>query len=111
MKQREGRLTSGPGERYSLREIPLVEGDSVDIRVGNNWVSGYVYYEQSDGNWYCDSGILSISLYDGREARFRLETVHHNQGDEEDLAPDDPDELDEEGGGVPEVVEDEVEEC
>jgi hypothetical protein len=50
MKQREGRLTYGPGEKYSLREIPLVEGDSVDIRAGNTWVSGYVYYEKSDGN-------------------------------------------------------------
>jgi len=110
MKQREGRLTSGPGERYSLREIPLVEGDSVDIRVGNNWVSGYVYYEQSDGNWYCDAGIMSIPLYDGREARFRLETVHHNQGDEEHLAPDDPDELDEEDAWDTEEFEDEEEE-
>ena len=60
------------------------------------WVSGYVHYEQSDGNWYCDSGIMSIPLYNGREARFRLETVHHKHGNEEDLAPDDPDELDEE---------------
>ncbi len=27
---------------------------------------------------------MSIPLYDGREARFRLETVHRKQGDEED---------------------------
>ena len=86
MKQREGRHTSGPEERYSLREIPLVEGDSVDIRVGNNWVSGYVYYEKSDGNWYCDSGMISIPLYDGREARFRLELVHqHRHRGDDDL--------------------------
>ncbi len=76
MAQREGRLTYGPEEQYSLREIPLVEGDSLDIRVGNNWVAGYVYYEESDGNWYCDAGIMSIPLYDGREARFRLELAH-----------------------------------
>src|SRR2546429_3807270 len=96
MKQREGRLTYRPDDQYSLREIPLEKGDSLDIRVGNNWVSGYVHCEKSDGNWYCDSGIMSIPLYDGREARFRLETVHHKQGDEEDLTPDDPDGLDEE---------------
>src|SRR5215471_1768542 len=96
MKQREGRLEYGPDEQYSLRGLALEEGDAIDIRVGNNWVSGYLHYEESDGNWYCDSGIMSIPLYDGREARFRLETVHRKQADEEDLALDDPDELDEE---------------
>ena len=28
---------------------------------------------------------MSISLYDGREARFRLELFHHRQGNEDDL--------------------------
>ena len=107
MKQREGRLTYRPDDQYSLREIPLEKGDSLDIRVGNNWVSGYVHCEKSDGNWYCDSGIMSIPLYDGREARFRLETVHHKQRDEEDLAPDDPDGLDEEDARDTEDSEDE----
>jgi len=109
MKQREGRLVYGPDEQYSLREIPLEEGDSLDIRVGNNWVSGYVHYEKPDGNWYCDSGIMSIPLYDGREARFRLETVHHKQGDKEDRTRDDQDELDEEDTWDTEDFEDEEE--
>jgi Domain of unknown function (DUF5348) len=69
MKQREDRLVLGPDDQYILRGLHLEEGDSLDIRVGNTWISGYVHYEESDGNWYCDSGIMSIPLYDGREAR------------------------------------------
>src|SRR5216683_1809101 len=97
MKQREDRLVLESDDQYSLRGLVLEQGDSLDIRVGNHWVSGYVHYEESDGNWYCDAGVMSIPLYDGREARFRLETVHRKRDDQEDLAPDDPDELDEEG--------------
>ena len=104
MKQREGRLEYGPAEQYSLRGLALEEGDAIDIRVGNTWVSGYLHYEASDSNWYCDSGMMSIPLYDGREARFRLETVHRKQGDEEDLARD---ELDEEEEWVSPDFEDE----
>src|SRR5438270_11233290 len=107
MRQREGRLVYGPDEQYGLRGIPLLEGDSLDIRVGNNWVSGYVHYEESDGNWYCDSGIMSIPLYDGREARFRLVMVHHKQGDEEDPTLNHPDELDAEDEWETEDFEDE----
>jgi hypothetical protein len=56
-----------------------------NIQEGLYRVSGYVHYEESDGNWYCDSGMMSIPLYDGREARFRLEMVHHQRGREDDL--------------------------
>ena len=45
----------------------------------------WVPYEASDGHWYCDAGIMSIPLYDGREARFRLELVRYKQSDEDDL--------------------------
>jgi hypothetical protein len=107
MKQREDRLLLGPDDQYILRGLALEEGDSLDIRVGNNWVAGYVHYEESDGNWYCDSGIMSIPLFDGREARFRLETVHHKQGDEKALARDDLDEIDGEDGWDIEQFEDE----
>jgi len=40
---------------------------------------------QMGGEWYCDAGLMSIPLYDGREARFRLELVREEQGDEDDL--------------------------
>lgn len=95
MKQPEDRLIRGPDDQYRLRGLTVEEGDSLDIRVGNTWVSGYVHYEESDGNWYCDSGMMSIPLYDGREARFRLETVHRKQDDQRALAADDWDESDE----------------
>ena len=110
MKQREDKLVLGPDDQYILRGLHLEEGDSLDVRVGNNWVSGYVHYEASDGNWYCDLGIMSIPLYDGREARFRLETVHRQPGDEKDLARDDPDEFDEADEWITEEFEDEEEE-
>ena len=85
MTQQEGRLIYGPGEQYTLHELPLREGDPLDILVGKTWVAGYAHYEASDGQWYCDAGLMSIPLYDGREARFRLELVPQEQGDEEDL--------------------------
>ncbi len=109
MKQHEGRLEYGPDEQYILRGLTVEEGDSLDIRVGNTWVSGYVHYEESDGNWYCDSGVMSIPLYDGREARFRLEMVHRKQGDEKELAPGDLDEFDEADAWETEEFEDEQE--
>ncbi len=96
MAQREGRLLYRPGEQYTLQGLSLHEGDALDILVSITWVSGHVHYEASDGSWYCDAGPMSIPLYDGREARFRLEMVHHKQNDEKDLSLDDPDELDEE---------------
>jgi len=86
---------------------------------GTQWISGSettgypgmcITQALTDGNWYCDAGIMSIPLYDGREARFRLETVHYKQGDEEDLVRDDPDELDEEDTWDTEEFEDEEEE-
>ncbi len=80
MKQREGRLVYGPDEQYTLRDIPLVEGDSLDIRVGKNWVCEYVHYEKSDGNLYCDSGIMPIPRYDGREADFAWRGFTTNKG-------------------------------
>ena len=92
MKQREGRLEHGPGEQYLLRGLPVEEGDALDVLVGSTWVSGYVHREASDGNWYCDAGIMSIPLYDGREARFRLETVHRQEGGQRALAAEDWDE-------------------
>ncbi len=85
MSQQEGRLVYGPGERYILHRLPLREGNPPDILVGNTWVSGRVHYEASDRNWYCDAGLMSLPLYDGREARFRLELVRYKQGDEDDL--------------------------
>jgi hypothetical protein len=39
---------------------------------------------------------MSIPLYDGREARFRLEMIHLQQDNDKGLARDDPHELDEE---------------
>ena len=50
---------------------------------------------------------MSIPLCDGREARFRLETVHRKHGDKEDLAQDDSDELDEEDEWDSEEIENE----
>ena len=85
MSQQEGRLVYGPGKRYTLRGLPLREGNPLDILVGNTWVSDHAHYEASDGNWYCDAGIMSIPLYDGREARFRPELVREVQGEEDDL--------------------------
>jgi Domain of unknown function (DUF5348) len=75
MAQQEGRLVYGPGGRYTLHGITFREGNPLDILVGNTWVSGHVDNEASDGNWYYDAGLLSIPLFDGREARFRLDLV------------------------------------
>lgn len=115
MKQREAKLEYRQDDRYSLRGLALEEGDSLDIRVGENWVSGYAHYEASDGNWYCDSGCMSIPLYDGREARFRLELVHQDRPvrDEDDLmraALDELGEVYEEDEWNTEKFEDECEE-
>ena len=85
MTQREGRLVYSSGEWYALHGILLGEGNPLDILVGKKWVACHVHYEASDGHWYCDAGIMSIPLYDGREARFRLEVVREEQGDEDDL--------------------------
>ena len=85
MTQREGRLVYRPGEWYALHGMLLREGDPLDMLVGKKWVACHVHYEASDGHWYCDAGIMSIPLYDGREARFRLELVHYKQSDEDDL--------------------------
>src|SRR5260370_8363492 len=85
MTQREGRLVYRPGEWYALDGMLLREGDPLDILVGKKWVACHVHYEASDGHWYCDAGIMSIPLYDGREARFRLELVCDKQSDEDDL--------------------------
>jgi hypothetical protein len=85
MTQREGRLVYRPGEWYALHGMLLREGDPLDMLVGKKWVACYVHYEASDGHWYCDAGIMSIPLYDGREARFRLELVRYKQSDEDDL--------------------------
>jgi Domain of unknown function (DUF5348) len=85
MTQREGRLVYGPGEWYALHGMLLREGDPLDILVGKKWVACHVHYEASDGHWYCDAGIMSIPLSDGREARFRLELVCYKQSDEDDL--------------------------
>ena len=85
MTQREGRLVYRPGEWYALHGILLREGDPLDMLVGKKWVACHVHYEESDGHWYCDAGIMSIPLYDGREARFRLELVRYKQSDEDDL--------------------------
>jgi hypothetical protein len=52
---------------------------------------------------------MSIPLYDGREARFRLETIHRKQGDEKELARDNSDELDEENEWDTEEIEEEEE--
>jgi hypothetical protein len=100
MAQQEGRLVYGPGERYTLHRLPFLEGNPLDILVGNTWVSGHVHYEASDGNWYCDADLMSILLYDGREARFRLELVCYKQGEEDDLRLAAPGELYVEDGGV-----------
>lgn len=110
MKQREGRLEYGPDEQYLLRGLPVEEGDALDVLAGNIWVSGYVHYEESDGNWYCDAGVMSIPLYDGREARFRLETVHRTEGDQGALTADDWDESEEAEEWDTEEIEDEQEE-
>ncbi len=83
MAEQDGRLEYGPGESVTLRGLPLHESDPLDILVGKTWVTEYIHYEVSNGNWYCDAG--SIPLYAGREARFRLELVPQDQGDEEDL--------------------------
>lgn len=85
MTQREGRLVYRPGEWYALHGMLLREGDPLDMLVGKQWVACHVNYEASDGHWYCDAGIMSIPLYDGREARFRLELVRYKQSDEDDL--------------------------
>jgi hypothetical protein len=85
MTQREGRLVYRPGEWYALHGILLREGDPLDMLVGKKWVACHVHYEASDGHWSCDAGIMSIPLYDGREARFRLELVCYKQRDEDDL--------------------------
>ena len=85
MTQREGRLVYRLGEWYALHGMLLREGDPLDILVGKKWVACHVHYEASDGHWYCDAGIMSIPLYDGREACFRLELVPQEQGDEDDL--------------------------
>ena len=93
MSQQEGRLVYGPGKRYTLHGLPLREGNPLDILVGNTWVSGHAHDEASDGNWYCDAGLMSIPFYDGREARFRLELVREEQGDEDELMLAAPGEL------------------
>ena len=80
MIQREGRLVYSSGEWYALHGILLREGNPLDILVGKKWVACHVHYEASDGHWYCDAGIMSIPLYDGREARFRLELLLREQG-------------------------------
>ena len=85
MTQREGRLVYRPGAWYALHGMLLREGDPLDMLVGKKWVACHVHYEASDGHWYCDAGIMSIPLYDGREARFRLELVRYKQRDEDDL--------------------------
>ncbi len=85
MLQREGRLIRGPGDSYTLHGLLLREDDPLDILVGTSWVSGHIHYEASDGNWYCDAGLMSIPLYAGREARFRLELIPHEPEDEEEL--------------------------
>jgi len=85
MTRQGGRLIYGPREQYSLHGLPLREDDPLEILVGKKWIACYVHYEASDGHWYCDAGIMSIPLYDGREARFRLELVPQEQGDEDDL--------------------------
>jgi hypothetical protein len=96
MAQQEGRLVYGPGGRYTLHGITFREDNPLDILVGNTRVSGHVHDEASDGNWYGDAGLMSIPLYDGREACIRLELVRYKQGDEDDLmlaAPGDLGEL------------------
>ena len=85
MTQQEGRLVYRPGEWYALHGMLLCEGDPLDMLVGKKWVACHVHYEASDGHWYCDAGIMSIPLYDGREARLRLELVRYKKGDEDDL--------------------------
>ena len=85
MTQREGRLVYRPGEWYALHGMLLREGDPLDMLVGKKWIACHVHYEALDGHWYCDAGIMSIPLYDGREARFRLELVRYKQRDEDDL--------------------------
>ena len=84
MAQQEGRLVHGPGKYYTLRGLPLHEGDPLDILVGKIWASGHLHYEPSDGNWYCEAALMSIPLYEGREARFRLEMLPE-PGEEDDL--------------------------
>ena len=34
MPRQDGRLIYGPGEQYSLQELPFREGDPLDILVG-----------------------------------------------------------------------------
>jgi len=85
MTQREDRLVYRLGAWYALHGMLLREGDPLDMLVGKKWVACHVHYEASDGHWSCDAGIMSIPLYDGREARFRLELVCYKQRDEDDL--------------------------
>ena len=65
--------------------------------------------EASNGNWYCDACPMSLPIYDGREAGFRLRMDHHKQGDEKNLALGGQDELDEEDEWDTEEFEDEQE--
>ncbi len=88
MAQQEGRLVHGPEDGYWLHQRRLHDGDPLDVLVGTQWIAGHVHYEPSDERWYCDAGIMSIPLYHGREARFRLELVHPKQDDEEALMLD-----------------------
>jgi hypothetical protein len=85
MAQQEGRLVHGPEYGYWLHQRHLHDGDPLDVLVGTQWIAGHVHDEPSDERWYCDAGIMSIPLYHGREARFRLELVHPRQDDEEAL--------------------------
>ena len=85
MIRQGGRLTNGPHGSYLLHELPLHEGDPLDILVGTTWISGQVHYEASDDNWYCDAGPMSIPLSAGREACFRLELVAREIEDDEAL--------------------------
>jgi len=85
MAQQEGRLVRVPGNSYTLHGLFLREDDPLDILVGTAWIAGHLHYEASDDNWYCDAGPMSIPLYAGREARYRLELIPHGPKDEEEL--------------------------
>jgi len=88
MAQQEGQLVHGPEDGYWLHQRRLHDGDPLDVLVGTQWIAGHVNYEPSDERWHCDAGIMSIPLYHGREARFRLELVPPKQDDEEALMLD-----------------------
>ena len=79
----------------------------IESHLENNFVYALHHYEPSDEHWYCDAGFMSIPLYDGREARFRLELVPQQQDDEEKLMLAALRELDEEETWDEEEFEDE----